>query len=148
MSRTKLLAAVVACIGLGTAGCSSTTSDASSSSSSPASSSQSALCSSVDDLQTSVAMLQKLNLGADGLGALQTQLAAANGDLQQVIAAATTQYRPQVDRITADLAALRSAASDAVADPRAATLAAIRPALATVVDDVNALGDEVSKGCS
>ena len=148
MNRTKQLVAVVACIGLGAAGCSSTTSTASSSSSAPASGGQSALCTSVDELQASVALLGKLDLGQGGLRALQTQLAAANGDLQQVIAEATTQYHPQVDRITADLAALRTAAGDAAADPGATTLAAIRPAMATVVDDVNALGDQVSKGCS
>jgi hypothetical protein len=148
MSRTKLVATVVACVGLAAAGCSATHSDASSSNSSSASGHPPALCSSVHELQASVDQLRNVNLGQGGLQALQTQLAAVNGDLQQVIGDASAQYRTQVDRIKADLATVKTAAGAAVADPGAATLAAIRPALTTVVNDVNALGDQVSKGCS
>ena len=130
------------------AGCSSSdTSTSSAFSSSASSSSPAAVCSSVDDLQGSVAALQDVPVTADGLAAIRASFASVKSDVTQVVDDAQAQYRAQTDGLTADVSAIGAAVDQAQAGPTAATLTAVVGSIGALVDDVAALANDVSSTC-
>src|SRR4051794_26835361 len=62
-------------------------------------SSQSPLCSSVDDLRTSLSGLSDVQLSINGINELKTRLRGAQGELEQVKKDASAQYSSQVTTI-------------------------------------------------
>lgn len=123
-----------------TAGCSSDSDSAESQD--PA-----ALCSSLDELKTSMQGLGDGTVSAESLAALQSGLEPVKTDLAQVVDDAKAQYSAQADQLEQDFDELQLVADTARTTPSAANLSAIRPALRTLADDVRGLADDVASTC-
>src|SRR5215218_8942424 len=117
----------------GTAGCSqnddpsstaaSSSADSSSAaSSSAASSSTAGVCSSVDELKTSVAALTAVPVVQDGLSAVEGAFATVQSDVAQVAQDGQSQYETQTAGLTSDVTAVKTAVSQARATPSRANL--------------------------
>jgi hypothetical protein len=141
-TRTAVAGLLLGLAGATAVGCSGSSSSISSSAST-----STALCTSVDSLQTSTQKLRDMQVSENGVAAMGDQLRVVKADLDTVIAEGGAQYKPQVDQISGDLSALRSVAGTVKDDPSADTLATVKPALTTLVDDVKTLGNQVATRC-
>ena len=92
-----------------------------------------AVCGSVDTLETSVDDLKNVDVTANGLTALQSQLTTIKGDLAEVKDDATSEFSAQITAVETSYTALKDSADAAKADTSATSLAA-------VVSAVSALG--------
>jgi predicted NAD/FAD-binding protein len=154
-----LLICLVALLAGGTLGGCSQDGDASSSASSSSASSSSApssnaspsttaaVCSSVDELQRSVAALRAVPVVQEGVSAVEGALAKVRSDVTRVVQDAQSQYAPQIAGLTADVAAVQTAVSQAQATPSGATLNAVAGSIRTLSDDVTAFAGDVSSTC-
>jgi hypothetical protein len=106
-----------------------------------------AVCSSVDDLSTSMNQLGELQLGENGRAQLESQLATVSADLAQVRADAHQQYGAQVATVTAAASNVRERFQAAKADPSQSTLRPLRAAIADLGSGVRALSDAVAGTC-
>jgi hypothetical protein len=135
----------------GDASSSASSSSASPSSSAPSSSASSsttvAVCSSVDELQQSVAALRAVPVVQEGVSAVEGAFATVRSDVTQVVQDAQSQYATQTAGLTADIAAVQTAVSQAQATPSGATLDAVAGSIRTLSDDVTAFAGDVSSTC-
>jgi hypothetical protein len=131
----------------------SSSSSASDSSSSPGSSSSSpasgtaAVCSSLDELQSSVAALTQVPVGEGGLDALRTAFSTVQEDAAQVIDDARGEHADRSDQLSADVSAVQTALGDAASNPGAATLQAVGGAISSLSADVTAFAGDVASTC-
>jgi len=105
------------------------------------------LCSSVDDLKTSLSGLGQVQLSVNGISELKTRLSNAQGQLQEVKKDASAQYSSQVTTIETQAAALKSAVAAAQQNPNAVNLTAAGVALKTVATSAKALGSDIRSTC-
>jgi hypothetical protein len=82
-----------------------------------------------------------------GIGALQGAFAAVRSDVTQVVQDAQSEYRPQSEELTADVAAVQTAVGLAQADPTGATVNAVVDSIKVLADDVAALAGDISSTC-
>lgn len=138
MARRLVLPVIVLIATIGSAGV------ACSSSSAP---SRPPLCSSLDALKASVQKLGDVNIRANGVSELRTNLQTVAANADAVIRDAKNQYAPEVSRVKTDISALKSAAAAAQANPSATTLSAVGAAVTTMSSDVTALADRAASTC-
>jgi hypothetical protein len=119
----------------------------SSSSSAANGSGTAAVCSSLDQLQTSVAALARTPVTDGGIAALQTAFTTVQADANQVVDDARDQYAGQSDQLSADVSAVQSALGDAAGSPSAATLRAVGTAISSLAGDVTAFAADVGSTC-
>jgi hypothetical protein len=105
------------------------------------------VCSSIDDLSSSMAHLGEIQLGENGRAQLESQLADVRADLTQVRADADQQSGPQVATVTEAATAVRERAQAAKSEPSAATLQALGTAIADLGSRIRALQDAVAGTC-
>jgi hypothetical protein len=142
--QRALTACLLALIASGTtAGCS----QSSDPSASAPSSTSAEVCTSVGELQASVADLQDVPVAQQGVGALQDAFAAVRSDVTQVVQDAQSEYRSQSEGLTADVAAVQTAVGLAQADPTGATVKAVVDSIKVLADDVGALAGDISSTC-
>lgn len=107
-----------------------------------------AVCESADDLQASYGAVKEVDLTQSGaLDDLKTDLASVKTDLGMVKADATSEFDTQIKAVTTAYDVLEPAVDAAVADPSAATLAAVAQSLASFGTAVQALIDDVEATC-
>ena len=106
-----------------------------------------AVCSSVDELASSVEHLGEIQLGENGRAQLETQLAAVSADLAQVRTDAEQQYGAQVDAVTAAASDVRQEYEAVKTDPSSATLKPLGAAIAALGSGIRALSDAVAGTC-
>jgi hypothetical protein len=142
MVRRLVLAMIVltGMIGSGVVACSSSASSSSSPSKPP-------LCSSLDALKASVHKLGEVDVRANGLSELRTNIAQVSADADTVVREAQSHYASEASRLKADVSALKSAASAAQANPSAATLSAVGTAISNTASGVTALADQAASTC-
>jgi hypothetical protein len=105
------------------------------------------LCSSIEQLKSSLHALSQVDVVTQGTSALKQPLAAAEQDLTQVLKAARGQHAARVDQVQTDLTALQKALSAAEADLTPTTIQGVSSALKVMADDVGRLLEEVAAGC-
>lgn len=132
----------------------SSSSSSSTSSSSPSTSSSSstsagtaAVCSSLDQLQTSVAALAKVPVAEGGIDAVRTAFTTVQSDAAQVVDDAKDEYADQSDKLGTDVSAVQSALGAAAGNPSAATLQAVGGAISTLASDVTSFAGDVGSTC-
>lgn len=108
---------------------------------------QPAVCSSVDDLSTSMNHLGELQLGENGRAQLESQLTEVRADIDQVRSDADQQYGEQVDDVTAAAADVRTQLKAAKADPSQSTLRPLGAAISDLGSSARALSDAVAGTC-
>ncbi len=101
------------------------------------------MCSSLDDLKSSVADLEDVKVGDDGLSQLGSSLAAVKEDLQQVMSDAKEQFKPEITAVTSSVDDLQTSLKAAQSDPTAATLGPVATAVGGVVSGIAALQQAV-----
>ena len=106
-----------------------------------------AVCSSVDELSSSIDHLGKVQLGETGRAELESQLAAVRADLAQVRTDAQEQFGDQVAAVTAAADLVRERYQGAKAEPSASTLQPLRTAIANLGSEARALQDAVAGTC-
>jgi hypothetical protein len=141
MRRARVLGALAAVATLAVGGCSSSD-DSSSDGSSSAE-----LCSSADDLRSSLSDMGDVQVAADGTDALRQAFTEVGDDVARLADDAQDQFSDQVSGVesaTADVAAaIRSLGSD----PSAAALGTVGTAVQALVQDAGVLVDDVSSSC-
>jgi predicted lipoprotein len=105
------------------------------------------VCSSVGELQTSVAALKAVPVVQDGVSADGDAFATVQSDVSQVVQDAQSQYATQTEALTADVTAVQTAVSQAQVDTSRATLEAVASSIGTLADDVTSLAGDVSSTC-
>ena len=105
-----------------------------------------AVCEKRDDVKSSVDQLLKAN-PADGLEGVNTQLVAVQASVKDLASAAGSQYQPQVSALQSSLQALVTQVQGLSANPSAAALAALAPAVQQVRTSLTALTDAVGSAC-
>jgi hypothetical protein len=105
------------------------------------------VCSSIDDLSTSMNHLGELQLGENGRAQMESQLTEVRADIDQVRTDAHQQYGAQVAAVTAAAADVRTQLQAAKADPSASTLKPLRAAITDLGSGVRALSDTVAGTC-
>ena len=109
---------------------------------------QPAVCSSVDDLQTSVDEVRDIDVSSSGaLGDLESGLEAVGSDLSDVKSDAKAEFSSQIDTVQASYDALAASIDAAKESASAATLGAAATALSTFGSDVRTLVTDVQKTC-
>ena len=105
------------------------------------------ICSSMDDLKTSVEHLKDLNVSENGIAEIESQVSTIKDDLGQVKDDATAQYSAQVDTVEADFSTLTSSVTAAKETVDTATLGAVASGVTTLVSDVQSLAGDVATTC-
>lgn len=105
------------------------------------------VCTSADDLRTSLAALQDVDVVQEGTGALDEAWTTVRSDWAQLADDARAQHADQVDGVQADVDAVQSAVETAQATPSSETLGAVASAVGVLLQDAGALVDEVSSTC-
>ncbi|MFD7073460.1 hypothetical protein ACFV9G_04555 [Nocardioides sp. NPDC059952] len=109
---------------------------------------QPAVCSSVDDLQTSVDEVRDIDVTSSGaLADLESGLEAIGADLSDVESDAKTEFSSQIDAVQASYDALAASLDAAKESASAATLSAAATALSTFGSDVRTLITDVQETC-
>ncbi|HKC27382.1 MAG TPA: hypothetical protein VKB75_05175 [Jatrophihabitans sp.] len=133
MAKVVALAVIPALVGALTVGCSS--------------SGKPAVCSSLDDLKTSVSQVTDVQSGENGLSALQSNLPAVKSDLNQVLDDAKSQYSNQTAQIRTDLTSLQSAVDVAQNSHSATDISGAVTAAKTLGGSVRQLADAAKSTC-
>src|SRR4051812_42158606 len=105
------------------------------------------VCSSLDGLQASVTDLRNVQVRADGLTALQENIAAVGADVRQVVSAGKDQYATNVDQLQTEYAAVQAATTAAKATPSAATLGTLSSSIGALADGVKVFSEDVAGTC-
>lgn len=109
---------------------------------------EAAVCTSVDDLRSSVDDVQAIEVeSGTALADLQSGLAAVESAFSEVKADAKSEFAAPVDAVQSSLVALKTSVEAATTTESAETLAAVGPALSTFGTDVQALVDDVESTC-
>ena len=116
-------------------------------SSSASPSTTAAVCSSVDELQRSVAALRAVPVVQEGVNAVEGAFATVRSDVAQVVQDAQSQYATQTAGLTADVTAVQTAVNQAQATPSRANLEAVAGSIRTLSDDVTAFAGDVASTC-
>ncbi|MER7606487.1 hypothetical protein [Nocardioides sp. NPDC127503] len=107
-----------------------------------------AVCSSVNELQSSVDDVKGIDIGSsETLSDLQTGLSAVEDDLVDLKADAADEFSTQIEAVEASFATLTSSVESAIAGVSVDTLAAARAALSTFGDDIETLVTDVKETC-
>lgn len=107
-----------------------------------------AVCSSVDDLRSSIDDLREIDVtSSGGIDALEGGLETVETNISSVKSDAQAEFDTQIEAVDTSLAGLKSSVDDAKADPTAATLAAAASALSDFGTDVGTLIDDVQSTC-
>ncbi|MEU4451305.1 hypothetical protein AB0F44_08240 [Nocardioides sp. NPDC023903] len=107
-----------------------------------------AVCSSVNELQSSVDDVKGIDVGSsEALSDLQSGLSAVEDDLGEVKSDASDEFSTQIEAVEASFAALTSSVESAMADASVDTLAAARAALSTFGTDIQTLVTDVQETC-
>lgn len=106
-----------------------------------------AVCSSFDDLKASVADLQDVKVGDDGLSQLRSSLVGVKEDLQQVMSDAEEQFKPEITAVSSSVDDLQTSLKAAQSDPTAATFGPVATAVGGLVSGIAALEQAVSSAC-
>lgn len=106
-----------------------------------------ALCSSIDQLKTSVNQLTDVQSGENGLGGLESNLAAVKTDLNKVLDDAKSQYSTQVAQIRSDMSSLQSAIDAAKGTHSAADISVAVTAAKTLGGSVKGLAEDAKSTC-
>ena len=109
---------------------------------------QPAVCTSIDELQSSVKGLADLELtGSSSAGGLEDQVALVVQDFKQVKDDASEEYDDQVGAIDADVEKLKTNAAAVKDSPSATTVADLKTSRDAVVAGIEALADDVTSTC-
>ena len=108
---------------------------------------QPAVCSSVDRLETSVEDLKDVDVTANGLTALQSQLTTIKEDVADLEEDATAEFSAQIEAVDTSYAGLKTSADTAKSDPSMSNLAAVATAVSALVADVKTLASDVRSTC-
>ena len=109
---------------------------------------QPAVCTSIDELQSSVKGLADLELtGSSSPGGLEDQVALVVQDFKQVKDDASEEYDDQVGAIDADVEKLKTNAAAVKDSPSATTVADLKTSRDAVVAGIEALADDVTSTC-
>lgn len=106
-----------------------------------------AVCSSVDDLRTSVSAVTGVQVQQGALATLQDDLGTVKSDLSAVVEDAKDEYSEEVDAVQQAANDLSSSVEVAVASPSAAAAGAVRTAARALGSTLNALVDAVEDTC-
>ncbi|MET1059367.1 MAG: hypothetical protein ABWX84_07205 [Nocardioides sp.] len=106
-----------------------------------------AVCTSIDELESSMEGLSELELTGTGVAGLEDQLARVAEDYDRLRDDAKEEYGDQVDAIDADLEQLKTTASEVEDSPSAAAIAAVKTSVQAVVAGVDNLADDVKSTC-
>jgi hypothetical protein len=107
-----------------------------------------AVCSSVDNLKTSVDDVKNIDVTSSGaVSDLESGLTTIKSDLADVKTDAKSQYASQLDAVDSALAKLTTSVDAAKTDPSAATLAAVAAAAAPFNNAVQTLISDVQSTC-
>lgn len=107
-----------------------------------------AVCTSVNDLKTSVGDVKDVDLTSSGaLADLKTSLEKVQGDLADVKSDAKSEFSSQISAVDTTYEALKTAVEAAVADPSADTLTAAVAALSAFGTDAETLVDDIQSTC-
>jgi hypothetical protein len=107
-----------------------------------------AVCSSVDDLRSSIEDLREIDVTSSGaLETLESGLETVEGNISTVRSDAQEEFEPQVEAVETSLAELRSTVGDARSDPSATTLSEAVSALDGFRTDVDTLIEDIQSTC-
>jgi hypothetical protein len=137
MSREQVLAALIAVAGLTIGGCSSGESE----------SSDAGLCSSADDLRSSISDLGDVQVVEDGTEEVRQTVSEVGDDVTRLADEARDEFSDQVSDVEAAVGDLGSALDSLGSAPSAAALGDVRTAVRTLVEDAGVLLDDVSSSC-
>jgi hypothetical protein len=131
--KLSVLAATVALVGVTLGGCSDD---------------KPAVCASVESLETAVNDVKDIDITASGaIDDLKTGLATIKSDLADVKSDAKAEFAPQIDAVDSSFGTLRTSVEAAIADPTAATLAAVGAAVAPFTTAVQTLVSDIKSTC-
>jgi hypothetical protein len=105
------------------------------------------LCDSLAAVRHSADQLRDANVSENGLSAVSGDLSQLKADLAQFASDARTQYRSQVDALRASVDRLQSNVASAKESPTAASLGAVRTAVADVGNAARELRAAVADTC-
>ena len=107
-----------------------------------------AVCTSIDELQSSIKGLADLELtGTTNVAGLEDQIDLVKQDYQQLKDDAKAEYDDQIGAIDADLQTLATNAKAVEDSPSATTIGALKTSRDAVVAGVDALADDVKSTC-
>jgi hypothetical protein len=107
-----------------------------------------AVCSSVDNLKTSVDDVKNIDVTSSGAASdLESGLTTIKSDLADVKTDAKSQYASQLDAVDSALATLTTSVDAAKAHPSADTMAAVGAAVAPFNSAVQTLISDVQSTC-
>jgi hypothetical protein len=148
MRRPRTVCVLALLAGVAAAGCSNVGESSSSATSSRATSTTTAaMCASLDTLQDSVSALADVPVRDGGIAAVQAAFTEVQDDAGQLVDAAQDQHGSQADRLSTDVSAVQSALADAGSAPLAASLQVVGTTIATLVNDLAAMADDVGSTC-
>jgi hypothetical protein len=108
---------------------------------------QPAVCGSVDTLETSIDDLRNVDVKANGLSALQSQLTTIKGDLADVKDDATSEFSTQITAVETSYSALKDSADAAKADTSQRAWRPLASAVSALAADVKTLVNGVQSTC-
>jgi capsule polysaccharide export protein KpsE/RkpR len=107
-----------------------------------------AVCTSADNLQTSVDDLQDIDVtSSTAVSDLESGLTTVQSNLADVKTDAKSEFSPQIKAVDTSYAALKTKVDAAKADPSATTLAAAGTALSALGTDVQTLTNDIQSTC-
>ena len=106
-----------------------------------------AVCSSVDDLHSSVEDLKNVDLTKGALATLQDKLATVASDLKTVQTDAKSEYATEVDAVDQATASVGSSLKAAAASPSATTVAAVGAAVQALWTSLTTLHEAIKSTC-
>jgi hypothetical protein len=107
-----------------------------------------AVCSSVNDLKSSVQKIKDIDPTSSGaLSKLQSDLKTVKSDFGRVKNDAKSQFATQISSVESSYASVRSSVQAAAASPNAATLAAAGTALKSLGAAISTLVDKIESTC-
>jgi hypothetical protein len=108
---------------------------------------QAPVCDSAENLKTSVENLKDVNVTANGLSALESQLTTIKADLRDLKDDVTSEFSAQITAIDTSYSALKASADTARSDPSVPNLAAVASAVSALGADARQLVDDVGSTC-
>ncbi len=104
-------------------------------------------CTDRSALQASISDLRDVDVRADGVGALETQLRQIQSDANALVASAREEFEPEASSLRAALTRVETAGQAVVADPSAQAIPALAAAVSSMVSAFDQLSDAVRSRC-
>lgn len=104
-------------------------------------------CAEVAALKDSLTALTQVNIGTDGLAALDAAVATVKSNLQAAASAVSADLKPSVDQVQTAVDQLETALQGVTSSNLAASATAIGTALAGVGTALTSLSSELSQKC-